>query len=112
MLSNFFYCQWYNGAKDDWTTQVKLDLAELGLPSNLETLKRKSTLSWKNLVKKKAKEYELQKLLELKESKNKSKMKNLRYEKLETQPYLVELEVKIAKNLFRYRVKMAEFERN
>ena len=109
MLSKFFYCQWYNGAKDDWTTQVKLDLAELGLPSNLETLKSKSTLSWKNLVKKNAKEYELQKLLEIKESKNKSKMKNLKYEKLELQPYLVELEVKMAKNLFKYRVKMAEF---
>ena len=109
MLSKFFYCQWYEGAKDDWTTQVKSDLAELGLPSNLATIRSKSTFSWKNLVKKKAKEYELEKLLEIKETKNKSKMKELRYKKLEMQTYLSELEVKIAKNLFRYRVKMANF---
>ena len=112
MLSKFFHCQWYEGSKDDWTTQVRLDLAELGLPEKLEIMKNMSSLSWKNLVKRKSKEYEFKKLVELKESQNKSKLKNLCYEKLEMQQYLNDLEVKTAKNLFRYRVHMANFSGN
>ena len=60
MLSKFSYHQWFVGGKYDWTTQVKNDLAELGLPENLEIIRKKSTLSWKTLVKKKAKEYKLE----------------------------------------------------
>ena len=110
MLSKFFYHQWFVGGKYDWTTQVKNDLAELGLPDNLETLRKKSTFSWKTLVKKKTKEYELSKLLEIK--KTKSKLTKLDYNKLEMQEYLITLDSQMAKNVFRFRVKMANFNGN
>ena len=34
MLSKFFYAQWENPVKHDWTTTVKADMVELGI--NLE----------------------------------------------------------------------------
>ena len=77
MLSRFFYCQWWDGSKLDWTTQVKSDLEGFNLPSDLEYIQKKSNFSWKNLVKKQAKGYELSKLIELKEGKNASKLANL-----------------------------------
>ena len=82
MLSRFVYCQWWDGSKLDWTTQVKSDLEDFNLPSDLEYIQKKSNFSWKNLVKKQAKGYELSKLIELKEGKNASKLANLSYEKL------------------------------
>ena len=67
-------------------------------------------MSWKNLVKKKAKEYKLRKLLDIKE--NKSKLRKLNYKKLEMQEYLVTFDSQIAKNVFRFRVKTVNFNGN
>ena len=52
MLSRFFNCQWLDEGQLDWTKQVKLDLADFNLPTNLEIIKKKSTFRWKTLVKK------------------------------------------------------------
>ena len=110
MLSKFFRNQWFEGGQYDWTTQIKNDLIDLDLPQNLETIRKKSTLCWKNLVRMKSRKYELRKLLDIK--KDKSKMNDLNYEKLEMQPYLKALEAKMAKIVFKFRVKMANFSGN
>ena len=112
MLSRFFHCQWLTENQFDWTRQVKCDLADLGLPADLEIIQKKSEFGWKALVKKRAREYELKKLLEIKEEKSKSKMKNLGYDELKPQDYLKNLDVKEAKNVFRFRVKMATWNGN
>ena len=112
MLSKFFYCQWADKNSHDWTEQVKNDLIELKLTTCLETIENMSVFSWKNQVKKKIKEYEFKKLIEIKNLKNKSKMKTLTYEKLEIQEYLLDSEVREAKAIFSFRVKMARFEGN
>jgi hypothetical protein len=111
-LSRFFHCQWLTENQFDWTRQVKRDLAHLGLPADLEIIKKKSEFGWKVLVKKRAREYELKKLLEIKMEKSKSKMKNLGYDELKPQDYLKNLDVKEAKNVFRFRVKMTTFSGN
>ena len=54
MLSRFFHCQWLTENQFDWTKQVKLDLADLGLPADLEIIQKKSEFGWKALVKKRA----------------------------------------------------------
>ena len=64
------------------------------------------------MVKKQAKGYELSKLIELKEGKNASKLANLSYEKLCPQEYLFKLDVKVAKDVFRYRTRMMHFSGN
>ena len=99
MLSRFFHCQWLESSQNDWTNQVRMDLAEFELPVDLEFIEKKSIFSRKNLVKKKAKEFELRNLLDIKDTKNKTKMKNLKYEKLQIQDYLVNLDGKLAKNV-------------
>jgi hypothetical protein len=112
MLSRFFHCQWLESNQHDWTNQVRIDLEEMDLPVDLEEIEKKSIFSWKNLVKKKAKELELRKLLNMKVSKSRSKMKNLNYDKLHLQDYLINLDVKLAKNVFRYRTRMIQFDGN
>ena len=78
--------------------------------NNSEIWYKKSIFSWKNIVKKKSKEFELRKLLNMKEYKSKSKVKNLNYDKLHIQDYLINLDVKLAKNVFRYRTRMIQFD--
>ena len=46
MLYKFFITQWKQGSKDDWTEQVKNDLADVGLPEDLELIKSKSNYSF------------------------------------------------------------------
>ena len=82
----------------DWTTQVKSDLEDFNLPSDLEYIQKNLILAGTNLVKKQAKGYELSKLIELKEGENASKLANLSYEKLCQQEYLFKLDVKVAKD--------------
>ena len=112
MLSKFFHCQWLDGKAHDWTEHVKNDLEDFNLPVDLDIIQKKSVLSWKNLVKREAKKFELERLLKMKESKSESKMKNLKYEKLEAQKYLTMLDVNLAKTVFRFRVRMAQFSGN
>ena len=94
MLSQFFNCQWLEESKFDWTRQVKMDLADFNLPTDLGWIMKKSVFSWKKLVKKRAKDFELRIFLEMKEEKNKSKLKNLNYETLKLQEYLLNLNVR------------------
>ena len=63
-----------------------------------------------NLVKKKAKEYELRSLTKLQGS----KMENVAYKKLQLQKYLEleNMDASLAKNVFRFRVRMAPFQEN
>ena len=112
MLSKFFYCQLYDKNPNDWSEQVKKDLVDLNLTTNLQEIESMSQFSWKNLVKKKVKVFELEKLVEIKHLKNRSKMKSLTYEKLELQDYLTRLDVFEAKIVFRFRVRMAQFSDN
>ena len=87
----------------DWTTQVKIYLADFNLPNDLNWIKKKSGLSWKKLVRKRAKEFEFRTLLQMKEENNKSKLKNLHYDTLKLQEYLLNLDVTDTKNAFRFR---------
>ena len=75
MLSKFFYAQWTREVKNDWTTQVRLDLNDLGIPEDLEFIRGKSNASFKRLVKVKAEEYALNEL-NLMKAKHK-KMENI-----------------------------------
>lgn len=44
MLSKFFYAQWEYAIKNDWTNQVKSDLAEFGISNDLGFIKSKSKM--------------------------------------------------------------------
>ena len=112
MLSKIFYCQLYGKNPHDWSEQVKKDLVDLNLTTNLQKIESMSQFSWKNLAKRKVKVFELEKLLEIKHLKNKSKMKSLSYEKLELQDYLTRLDVHEAKTVFSFRVRTAQFSEN
>ena len=86
MLYKFFSAQWKYPVKNDWTEQVKLDLEEFEISSNLELIRSKSKLAFKNLVRSKAKEVALEALNEIK--KKHSKMDSLFFVDLEMQEYL------------------------
>ena len=83
MLSKFFHAQWENPVELDWTVEVRRNLIELELPTNLDVIKQMSKNSFKSLVKKQARKYEFLRFLDIK--KNKSKMKNLFYQDLKIQ---------------------------
>ena len=92
MLYKFFSAQWKYPVKNDWTEQVKLDLEEFEISSNLEWIRSKSKLVFKKLVRSKAKEVALETLNEIK--KKHSKMDSLFYVDLEMQDYLKDRRLK------------------
>ena len=110
MLSKFFYAQWHNEVKNDWTKQAKLDLEDLQIPEDIEYIKSKSKDSFKNLVKVKALELALNELNLVKEKH--SKMQNLFYTKLELKKYLQNMAPEDAKLIFAHRVRMAQYSEN
>ena len=112
MLAKVFNTQWKYPAKDDWTVQVKEDLKDFGIKMDLVEIRKKSSYSFKIFVKVKSKEYALEHLLKLK-SKH-SKMENLDYVELELQKYLKtkDITVQEAKNLYRFRTRVAKFGEN
>ena len=69
MIQRFFIAQWKYPCKQDWTEQVKEDLNDFNIPSDLEFLKSKSKSSFKKLVKKKAKEFAFKSYLQKKKQK-------------------------------------------
>ena len=89
MLSQFFNCQWPEESNFDSIRQLKMDLADFNLPTDLNWIRKKSVFSWKKLVKKRAKEFELRNVVEMTEERNKSKLKYLHYETLKLQEYLL-----------------------
>ena len=86
MISQVFRVQWSQPDKNDWILLVQKDLMDFNIEVNLSYIKRKSKLSFKNLVKMKAHEYEFTQLLKSKQKH--SKVENLWYSKLEMQKYL------------------------
>jgi hypothetical protein len=84
MLSQFFHVQLNFEVKNDWTTQVKLDMEDFGIPFDLDYIKSKSEYTFKKLVKVKAQEYELNKCNSMKGS----KMERTFHARLEMQIYL------------------------
>ena len=109
MLSKFFHAQWNNEVKNDWTTQIRLDLEDFGIPGELDFIKSKSEDSFKRLVKVKAQEYALSELNSMK----KSKMENTSHTKLELQSYLKSnIYPDDAKLIFAFRTRMANFSEN
>ena len=109
MLSKFFRCQWCYTKEYDWCTQIRKDLADFDLPSDLAKISSSSKIKWNTLVKKRAKVFELRELLNMKQSKYKSKMGDLVYNSLTMQDYLVECEVNLAKIILSYRLNMSKF---
>ena len=110
MLSRFFWCQWLQNRKHDWTSQVRCDLIDFGLTTDLAEIQKKSKLSWKNLVKRKAKEYDFNRLFQ--KCRSKSKTCRLQYEKLGMQKYLIEASTRDAKTVIKYRLGMGDFSGN
>ena len=112
MLYRVFKAQWDNPVKDDWTLEVKRNLEELNIHLSLEEIQKKSTNSFKNLIKTRAKEFALDYLLNL--SERHEKMENLHYTDLEIQNYLHDPKIPAAeaKNLFRFRTRIAKFKAN
>ena len=82
MLHKFFVAQWENPSKQDWTEQVREDLADLGINEDLSFIESKSQYCFKKLVKTKVKEFTLDLL-------NEKKFKHTKMDKLKIQDYLV-----------------------
>ena len=112
MLFQVFNAQWNHPVKDDWTVQVKKDLQDLEIDMTLEEMRKKSKNSFKRMVKVKAKEFALDYLQKLKEKH--TKMDNLQYLDLKLQNYLKDdaISVMEARNLYRYRTRVANFKEN
>ena len=112
MLSKVFITQWSHPTNGDWTIQVKEDLKDFNIKMDLGEIAKKSSYSFKKLVKIRSKEYALKYLLKIK-SKH-SKMENLDYKELKLQNYLntKEITVQEAKNLFKFRTRGAKFGEN
>ena len=112
MLSQFFYAQWTREVTNDWTTQVRQDLDDFGIPEDLDFIRAKSKDSFKRLVKVKAEEYALIELNCLKAKH--TKMENNTYNKLEMQKYLHSKDItpEDAKMIFSYKIRMAEYGEN
>ena len=53
MISKVFLAQWRWPLKHDWTEQIKDDIAEFGIPSNLDQIKTMSKYKFKLLLKRK-----------------------------------------------------------
>ena len=87
-------------------------MKDFGISDNLEEIKKISEYSFKRKVKIKAKEFALNYLLDKKMTH--SKMDELMYTELKLQNYLRcdEIPVHEAKNLYRFRVKVANFREN
>ena len=85
---------------------------DLNIEVNLSNIKRKSKLSFKNLVKMSAHEYEFTQLLKSKQKH--SKLENLWYSKLEMQKYLElnNMNNNEAQVMFKYRTRMAKYGEN
>ena len=87
MLYKFFLVQWTNPEKHDWTLEVKTNLVEFDITTNIEDLEKISSNKFKNTVKQKARDFEFQRLLNTK--KTKSKLDRLYYPEFKIQDYLL-----------------------
>ena len=93
MISSFFFTQWNNPCRGDWSDQIKIDLEDFGIDCNFDFIRSKSQWAFKNMVKNKAKEYALKKLTQ--KQATHSKMDGLYYHDLKTQKYLKSPSIKL-----------------
>ena len=112
MLYRVFIIQWKFPAPGDWILQVRDDLMDFDLPSDLEWLSRKSANVFKTLVKKKARLFAFQELESKKETYK--KLKSLKYSELKVENYLMDEKFRYdeKKTLFQFRTRMAKFGNN
>ena len=112
MLFNFFKAQWKYPAMNDWTAQVKIDLEDFGIKIDLDYITSRSTNTFKQLVKIKAKQFAFSNFM-IKKEKH-SKVKELFFTELKTQAYLtsMSLSAKQAQAVFSYRTRMASYSEN
>lgn len=108
MLSKVFKAQWDRPVRGDRTIQARADLDDLNIPGTLEYLKEISTVSFKDLVRKKCKDYALEKFLKLKTKH--SKLDNLEYKEIRLQNYLElkDIDVEDSKILIGWRLRMTK----
>ena len=92
--------------------KVKKNLEEFNIPCDFNYIKSKSGEAFKRIVKVKAQEYAI-KILTLKQQSH-SKMKELFYPELKPQKYLTmeNATIEQVRNIFRFRVRMAQFGEN
>ena len=112
MLYNFFVMQWFNPSPGDWTEQVKNDMRDLEIRLDLEEIETYSADEFKSLVKKKVDKFTFKELVD---AKNKHrKMETLEYKEFKTQNYITleEMKPETVKEIFKFRVKMADFKYN
>ena len=112
MLSKFFWVQWQNPVKNDWTLTVRQDLADFGMSADPEYLEKYSKYSFKNQVKIKAKELAFKLLMKRKDTH--SKMSELSYSNLSIQTYffLPGCSISDLRSVFLFRVRMHEYNDN
>ena len=103
-------CFTNSSSLSEWSNEAKCNLMDFKISEEFDFLKSKSKNVFQNLVKKNARQYELERLQKL----QKSKTEKLLYSKLELQEYLelAEMNVRQAKVLFKFRVRMAPFGEN
>ena len=112
MLYKVFETQWKYPGRGDWTEEVKVNLIELDINLSIDEMRKKSKNSFKRMVKIHTQEYTLAYLLKIKESH--TKMENLHYTEIKLQNYLKNSEITVeeARNLFKYRTRVAHFKEN
>ena len=112
MLYKFFLAQWENPSKQDWTEQVRVDLAELGLQEDILTIEAKSQYCFRKDLKTKIKEFTLD-LLNERKFKH-TKMDNILFTDLKIQDYLVteKFSVEQKRIIFLFRTRMADYSEN
>ena len=112
MLYKFVVAQWENPSKQDWTEQVRDDLAELGIKDDIPSIESKSQYCFKKLVKTKIKEFTLD-LLNVRKFRH-TKMDNLVFTELKSQDYLVseKFSVEQKRIIFLFRTRMADYSEN
>jgi hypothetical protein len=112
LLAKFFAAQSKFPVKNDWCLTVQENLKEIKLTLSKDEIKRKSTESFKKIVKKEVGLLAFKTLMSIKDKH--SKMKDLNYSNLELQNYL-QLPIitkEKAQHLFRFRTRMANFKSN
>ena len=113
MLYKVFETQWkYPSARNEWTEQLKQDLSEFGLGTDLNLLRKISVNSFKNQVKIKSKEVAFYAFLE--KTEGKSKFENLFYMELKISSYFKDENISYteAQQVFKFRTRMANFGEN
>ena len=112
MLYNFFWEQWRNPYKEDWTNQVRKDLTDLKIPSDFDWIVSKSKQWFKHYVNQKAQAFAFE-ILKIKQNSH-SKINKIQYSRLKIQPYMTDekIPVRTKRLLFNFRMRMLNFGEN